>query len=640
MRATICGLVVQCALLGPSLTGAANLYGQSAPAPLAVWDTKNASADRLSTEDLAKNGTWERKSRNQKAESFQGDAVVANGRILAVVRKAGAAVDIYSGESEKPVWRMQVRLQAVGGDPAARLERVALVENTRAAARLEAVYKTANGDAINASFRLKRGGISLEISPGPGAEQLRVDCPGRYVVLPDFFADDILIDARRIPVARAEIPSENFLLHLTGIGDAVAMCVFEHSDQDVQVTIAGEGDRRIATGSEIQFGEGGKVWVALMDGPDIWHAFDVDDEDAGKIIPLGWKMPFPAQWRTDFTRRNDLTNSWEMLYPAEDGDGYIKPSWLPSGPRRGEPSLTATGEIDVDAYKVGGPASNRLGPDRERWITVLGRYRYPCWTDQGQMGFVQPLEHRREDLMFRGPAVIYPINRLPETPIDTYTAVDVVRSTLGVGPCEYILSVEGQRQDHVGRATCHVRRLLNEIYESKQQKSRREEIEIYLGDGLDFVKHIRHRIDQYIEFGHEMGEYLAAQKKAHPELAGRLTEMEKIVRELDERLEKHRDGIKSPQYVVALNNAFRKNLLNYEGSDALVRLKEYTDALTRVGGNQDSLVGECRSIVRTLRQRAALTMAVDPRFGEIGEEIRARTQEVLLKPSAYEGARQ
>jgi hypothetical protein len=220
-----------------------------------------------------------------------------------------------------------------------------------------------------------------------------------------------------------------------------------------------------------------------------------------------------------------------------------------------------------------------------------------------------------------------------------YTTVDVVRSTLGVGPCEYILSVEGQRQDHVGRATCHVRRLLNEIYQNKQQKSKQQEIEIYLGDGLDFVKHIRDRIDLYIEFGHEMRKYLAARKKAHPELEKSLTEMETIIGELDQRLADRRDGIKSAEYVIALNDGFRKNLLNYDGADSLDRLKTYTDALTRVGGSQDSLVGECRWIVRTLRQRAALAMAVDPRFSPIAKQIRSRTQEVLLKPSAYEGAR-
>jgi hypothetical protein len=115
--------------------------------------------------------------------------------------------------------------------------------------------------------------------------------------------------------------------------------------------------------------------------------------------------------------------------------------------------------------------------------------------------------------------------------------------------------------------------------------------------------------------------------------------MEGIVAELDDRLAARRNGIKSPAYVIALNNGFRKNLLTYDGADSLDRLKTYTDALTGVGGSQDGLVGECRWIVRTLRQRAALAMAVDPKFAEIAKEIRGRTQKVLLKPSAYEGAR-
>ena len=611
------------------------MQGQSLPSRISVWD-----ANRTSTLlDWAEKDAWDLTPRNRKAASFQGDAVISNGRLIAVFPKMESTIDLYSLGQGQPIRRVQLRLHTLAGDPAIRFERVTLVENTRAAARLEATYQTAKGESMTASFRLKRGGVALETSPGVGAGRLRVDVPSRYVVLPDFFADDILIDPVGIPVSTAEVPSENFLLHMTGAGNAIAMCVFENNDQDIQVTFSGSGNQRIATGSEIRFGKDRKVWVALLEGHKIWHGFEVLDEDAGKIIPLDWKMPFAAQWRTNFTRRNELTDSWEMLYPAQDGAGYIKPTWLPGG-SNGTPSLTASGEIDVDAYKAGGPASNRLGPERKRWITVLGPYLYPCWTDEQQMGYVQPLQHSdRDDIMFRGPAVIYPINRLPATPIDTYTAVDVVRGTLGVGPCEYLLSVEGQRQDHVGRATCHVRRLLNEIYESKQQKSKRKEIEVYLGDSLDFVKHIRHRIQLYLDFGHEMNEYLAAQQIAHPELEIPLTDMEKIVDQLDEQLSDRQEGIKSVEYVVTLNDGFRESVLSYEGPDSLQRLKQYTDALTSVGGSQDRLVGECRWIVRALRQRAALTMAVNPEFADVAKEIRARTQKVLLKPSAYEGAR-
>ena len=609
---------------------------QTAPPAIAVWDTRTAAADRRSTKDVTQREKWQVIQRRQKAAAFEGDAVLTNGQLLVVARKNGAGIDVYSAGS-KPIWRMGLKLQAPDGQWATNLQQLSIVERTRASVRAEVAYETAAGAKIGARIRLKRGDVALEIEPLAGAELLRVESPGRYVILPDFFADDILIDARKIPVPTAELPSENFLLHLTGDGDAITMCVFENSDQDVRVTFDGDGDRRIASGSEIRFGEGSKIWVSLLAQPGIWHAVPIREEDAGDIKQLAWKMPFPAQWRVDFTRRNELTDSWEMLYPAPTGEGYIKPSWLPGQSGNGEPSRTASGEIDVDAYKVGGPASNRLGPDRDRWITVLGRFQYPCWTDQEGAGHIQPLDNKA--VTYHGPAVIYPINRLATTPIDQFTTVDVVRSTLGVGPCEYILNVESQRSDHVGRATCHVRRLLNEIYESRQQKKLQSDIETYLADGMDFVVHIRERIAQYVEFGENMREYLAEQKRIHPELADSLSELDAIASELEEQLEVQRDGIKSVEFVETLNEGFRQNLLGYDGPDSLDRLKEYTDALTGVGGSQDTLVGKCRWIVRTLRQRAAMMMAVDPKFSEIAAEIRARTQVVLLKPSAYEGAR-
>ena len=624
-----------CAALYPALKSHAK--PTKTPVRVAVWDTGPSTTKRLTSDQWAQKDGWERKTGRQKASAFLGDAVMSNGRVLAVLCKQGVSVDVYGIGGDEPILRAQLRLQSLAGDPATRLKRVVLVENTRAAVRLEATFQTTRDDSITAGFRLKRGGIFVEARPGPGAGGLRVESPGRFVVLPDFFADDILIDAAKIPVAKTEIPSENLLMHLTGDGNAIAMCVFENSDQDVRVTFEEEGGHRYISGSEIRFGEQRKIWVALLESPGIWHAFDVMDDDGGKIKPLSWRTPFAAQWRVDFSRQNDLVDSWEMVFPTKDRNGYVKASWLPSSPNGGVTSKTASGEVDVDAYQQGGPASERLGLDRKRWTTVLGRFEYPCWTDHDGQGHVQPLKH--DKLTFAGPGVIYPINRLPGTPIDQFTAVDVLRDTLGVGPCEYILKVESQQQDHVGRATCHVRRLLNEIYENKQQKDKRLDIETYLSDGMDFVKHIRQRISEYIQFGHEMHDYLDSQKKAHPELEESLSELESIVGELDERLEARRNGIKTISYVAQLNDGFRDDLLSYDGPDTLDRLKAYTDRLTQVGGEQDELVGECRWIVRSLRQRAALAMATDPRFADIAREIRARTQLVLLKPAAYEGAR-
>ena len=558
---------------------------------------------------LAGNNDWTGLVAGKTAAAFQGDAILSNGRIVAVLRQQEAAVEVHALKPAGAVARLRLRLLTAAGEPAARLERVALVENTKGSACLEASFRTAGGAAVTGRFRLKRGEVAVQAEPGVGAGRLRVECAGRFVVLPDFFADDITLDATRLPLATVELPSENFVLHLTGQGDAVAMCVFENRRQDVKVSLAGTGRQRLVTGSEIGF-EGKKVWVALLEAPRIWHTTDLKADDTGKIVPLGWKMPFPAQWRVDFTRPDDLTDSWEMLLQETKGGDYLKPSWLGSG-------------------------DDSIPMNRKRWNTVLGTFSYPCWSDPQRKGYLQPLKSKA--LQFAGPALVYPINRVKQTPLDAYTVVDVMRNTLGVGPCEHILDLEGQKAEYKGRATCGVRDKLTPIYDKNQQKQKRAEIDKTLDEGLTFVKHIRGRITRYVEFGQKMRAYLAEQKKLHPEEAEFIAAMDQLAQEIDQRVARRVDKIQTPEHVAQMNAAFRKNVLDYDGPDAVKRCREYTQALVVIGDNQDELSGECRWVLKTLRQRAGILMAMDPRVAPIASEIRARTQEAARQPANHEG---
>jgi hypothetical protein len=491
------------------------------------------------------------------------------------------------------------------------LERVSLVENTKASACLEASFQTTQGALVAGKFRIKRGDPWVHAEPGAAAGKLRVECPSRFVVLPDFFADDITIDATRLPSTAVELPSENFVLHLTGEGDGIGLCVFENRQQDVKVMLSGEGTERRVTGSEVSF-EGKKLWVALLEAPGIWHMRDLAPADTGKVIPLDWKMPFPAQWRVDFTRSNDLTDSWEMLLQDREGTAYTKPSWLGGG------------DETIDAK-------------RRRWNTVLGTYPYPCWSDPDRQGYLQPL--RSKAVKFQGPALIYPIHRVKQTPLDSYTMVDVMRNTLGVGPCEHILDLGGQKAEYKGRATCSVRDTLTPIYENHQQRQRRNDVDKTLDEGLAFVKHIRSRITRYVDFGHVIQQYLAEQRTVHPELDEFIAEMERLTREIDARVAARAAKIKTPEHVARMNEEFRRNVLDDDGPDASTRCKQYTRALVEIGDNQDELSGECRWAVKALRQRAGILMALDPRMAPIALEIRARTQEVLRSPASHEGAR-
>ena len=551
--------------------------------------------------------------RGEKPASLEGDAVMCNEHLFAVLRKSAGVIDVFSRTPSGPIARVKLRLLDAGGAPSEQLENMAIVENSRGAIRVEARCLTGQGDSMTATFRLQRGNPLIETRPGAGAGQLRVECASDFVVLPDFFADDIVIDPRNLNMPAAEVPSENFLMHLTGNGDAIAACVFEHREQDVKVLLTGDPGGRSVAGSEIAFGEDKKIWLALMEAPQIWHALDVKPADAKQILSLDWTMPFAAQWRVDFTQKaNELTDSWEMLLQGEGEEDFLKPSWL-------------------------GAEEKRIGANRRRWTTVLGHFPYPAWSDSSGKGFLQPLQHRA--LTFEGPTVIYPINRVDQTPTDSYTVVDLLRNSLGVGPCEYILQVESHQQELAGRATCSARDALEKIYGENQQRAKREEIEEALDDALEFVTHIRSRISHYVEFGREIREYLAEQKEAHPKLEEPLDQLDAIAAIIDESLENRRNEIKTPDHVARMNEGFRAVLLNASGPSAQRKLKRYTRTLTTIGGGQDELVGECRWVVRALRQKAGLLMASNPECAEIAKEIRARTQEALMNPAKYEAAR-
>ncbi|HEX7901573.1 MAG TPA: hypothetical protein VF950_27690 [Planctomycetota bacterium] len=535
--------------------------------------------------------------------SFQGDAVIGNGLLRALVRKDGAGVELRGPDGA---------LRALLSPAAGPLERLALVEVGRGAACLDVAWKTA---AVK--LRLKRGDVALEIEPGAGAARLRIECASRFLVLPDFFADDILIDAAAIPGSTAEIPSESFLVQPAGAGDALVMTVFENREQDVEVSLAGAGAERRIAASEVAFGKG-KIWVAVLAEPRIWHAVELRAEHANKALSLDWTMPFPASWRVELTRPNGLVDSWDMLLQNKKGEEYVKPAWL------------------------GGPAEKVNDATRRRFTEVLGFFPYPAWSDPERRGYLQPLEIETRTkfvpvLSYRGPALLYPFNRVPETPSDRFTVVDVARACLGVGPCEYILDVESQKQDLRGVATCDARDLIAAIYAKGQQKERQAEVFKALDDALAFVKHIRGRITTYLEFGRKLRDFLGERKKERPELAGAIDELDRIAQEMEARFAERAEKIKDLPYVARLNDDFRKEAL---GADGAAKAKAYGDALTSVGGTQDKLVSECRWVARTLRQRAALLLAGDPRLAPVAAEIRTRTQGVLKNPSRHERARQ
>jgi len=606
-----CGRFALCAVT--ALLGIQAAAGAEAmEARIALFDTGTSSSAPLAEEALSKREGWRRIPEGERTHSFKGDAVLANERLAVVLRRDARGAEAYSKAPNG--WKRRALLAPLARNQAAKVSSVRIIENNPNAVSVDVVFSGANGKRLILGYELKVGLPIVKTAPRAGVSGLRVGAPCRLGVLPDFFADDILLDATKLPVARAEVPSEHFFLHMAGKGEAIIMATWDTRDREIEVTLSGRGKERLITGSEIAYGRRGKIWVAVLEGAGIWHMRELTKKDARKVVALDWRMPYPAAWRAGFTTPEELTNSWELIAQRPDGKyGFMK--------RR------------MDFF---GKAEKTFPPNRRGWSTALGSFHHPCWVDRAGKGFVQFATHHH--FQYAGPVVIYPLDRGKRTPLDAYTVVDVMRNSLGVGPCEYILDLEGQKVANKGLFTCGARGRLNGIYQRKQQKQKKAEIEKVLTDVLIFVKAIRARVDRYVSFGHDMLDFLAEQKKAHPRLAKFINEMEQLTRVIDARFARRKSVIRTPKYAAGLTDEFRRTLIDYEGADALKKCKKITSAIVRVGDSQDHLVAECRMAIKILRQRAGLAMAANPAVETVAREIRRRAHKALRGQLGHEGA--
>ena len=604
---TLCRRLAACAGMTLLALGAA-----AQDARVALFDTGAPSAAPLAAGALSKRQGWSVVAHERKAHAFQGDAVLVNQRLAVVVRRGAAGAEVHAKTAAG--WTFRCLLAPLAEGRLAAVSSAKVAANGPNAVAVDVRFAAAGGGQLALRYELPVGQPLVKTEPREAVTTLRVAAPCRFGVLPDFFADDIVLDATKLPMPRADVPSEHFFLHMAADGHAVVMATWDTADREIQVTLSGEGAGRSITGSEIAYAPRGRIWVAVLEGAGIWHSRELRKADARKVVALDWHMPFAAAWRADFTTPTGLTNSWELIAQQPDGKYRFmkrRPNFF-------------------------GKTEKTFPANRKGWSTALGSFHHPCWVNGGGLGFAQVGTHRH--FQYVGPVVIYPLDRGAKTPLDAYTVVDVVRQSLGVGPCKYILDLEGQGVANKGLFTCGARATLDRIYRQKQQKHKRAEIQKALVDVLIFVKAIRARIEAYVAFGRDMLAFLAEQKEAHPRLRGFIAQMEQLTRDIDVRFARRKAVIKTPDYVAALTDEFRKTLLDDEGPDALKKCKRITAAIVRVGDSQDHLVAECRMAIKILRQRAGLALAANPAVEPLAAEIRRRAHKALRGQLGHEGA--
>ena len=99
--------------------------------------------------------------------------------------------------------------------------------------------------------------------------------------------------------------------------------------------------------------------------------------------------------------------------------------------------------------------------------------------------------------------VVYAMDRNRATPLTTFCPMDVLRNTLGVGPCQYILQTEGLATD-ANPTPDNVMTWVEKQFSRKKEKKAAEEIREQLDQMVEHVGHAQARIDEYGRFAGEV----------------------------------------------------------------------------------------------------------------------------------------
>lgn len=567
-----------------------------------LFDTGVTSAEPLSAIAVRDKKGWTALAEDDVTHQFTGDAVLLNDRLAVVLRSKSPGAELYTpvGQASQPAGDLKASqpagdLQASqpAGDlqasqpvvepvPAAggELKRTSLriLENTPAAVMVEASFQASDGSAAKLAFRLTTGQGILELRPGGGVQRVRLRVPSRYVAVPDFFGDDMVFRADGFSGSRLGLPAENFLLHFADGGNALWMCVWPSSRQQAAALLGDEGPRRTILGSEVPCVPGKNLWIAALMGPGIWHDRAVAAAEAPRETVLDWRPPFSAKWRASLA----------------GGSGF-GPSWYFRGADGGEEaeSLEKSSPCCLDAQR----AVVQFRPDL--------------------FGQTAPEESRS--------LVVYPIDRSRTTPLTTFCPIDILRATLGVGPCQYILQTEGLASD-ANPTPDSVMTFVEKQFSKKKEKKAADEIREMLAQMADHVEHAQKRIARYGALGRDVRRLCQGQPAGSA--AARAAEsLRPSLDRLEESAGAVADGATQPAGQVRKLAGEVASLIGKP--DGAAECRRLGLEIRRLGALQDRALANARMAARWMRQQAAAWPTQSPDVAGLAEKTQARIDQTL-----------
>jgi len=545
-----------------------------------LFDTGVGSPSPWSTAALAAKQGWTLVPEDDVTHVFRGDAVAVNDRLVLVVRRKGAGAELYGVSPAGPRRRagLDPRLSPGG---AAAVSALRILENTPGAVMLAVTFTDESGSGV-LKYRLTAGQAIAEVRPTEGVQRLRIDGAASHVVVPDFFGDDMVFQASAMARPRVRLPAENFFLNLVDQGSAQVMCVWQSRKQEAAAIRSAPGEAPAIAGCEVQSAKDKAIWVAVLEGAELWHGRTVTAAEARTELTLAWKPPFPAKWRVDLLGPDGAARSW--YFRASDD-----PAELPPAAGRRHPCCLEAGSAVV-----------RLDEDK------TGRPEWP----------------------YPAPLVVYAMDRTRATPLTTFCPIDVLRNTLGVGPCQYILQSEGLASD-TNPTPDNVMTWVEKQFSRKKQKKAGQEIRDLLDQMVEHLGHAQARIEQYDRLGHDVRDLC---KSLQPESRG--TGTAALLTIADDLVQATSQAAAAPGPVAQARKLTDEVVALVGKPDSLAECQRLGGQLRAVGAVQDRTLANCRMKARWLRQSAAMAAEDAPADAGLAEKIRARTDQALQTQEA------
>jgi len=213
-----------------------------------------------------------------------------------------------------------------------------------------------------------------------------------------------------------------------------------------------------------------------------------------------------------------------------------------------------------------------------------------------------------------GPPVVYPIDRTRATPLTVYCPTDILRNTLGVGPCEYILAAEGLATP-TNPTPDNVMTWLERQLKRKRGRASPKEIDERLQQMVEHVGRVRARI---VEYGALAGEVRALCSETPP-----------LLRATDWMRKTAEEGLEAAGAAERAGRLAREILALIDRDDAASACERPAAELRAIGAAHNRTLSACRMAARWLKQQCRMAVWQDPQTADPMQAIQKRIEQAL-----------